>query len=183
MLHKAKATAWEHRSKTQHLAVPSTGAPAEAGVAPTQREWAAGSGIFGSEHSLIGTSFGTNWLLESGSKVLIPWSSHCWLHPHGHSVLCLDASLWCGNQALPRDVTPGGIQTTQCTPSWAQHRWHCGKQRKSISLLLCYLCIWEAPGNPGRHWRGSGTEDGQNPVAQEVTLIAPQRLCKINVLN
>jgi len=76
------------------------------------------------------------------------------MRPHDYSVCYLDSSLWWENKALMGKVTTSGRHTEQGIPSWAQHRWHC-RTRKSINMLH-YLRIWEAPGNPARHWRGSG---------------------------
>lgn len=119
----------QHCSKTQRLTAFSSRAPADAEVTYTQRKGAASCGFL-EQNSCIDSSLGTRQMLESGSKVLVSWRNHCWVHPHGDSARYLDSSLWCENKALPRKVTTGGRHAEQGIPSWAQHRWHCGTREK-----------------------------------------------------
>lgn len=119
----------QHRSQTQHLAAFSGRAPTDTEMACTQRKGAASCGVFLEQNCCIDSSLGTSWMLGSGSKVSVSWRGHCWVHRDNCRVH-LDSSPSCENKALSRKVTTGGRHAEEDTPSWAQHRWHCGTREK-----------------------------------------------------
>lgn len=162
----------KHCIKPQHLTALSSRAPADAEVACTQRKDAASCDLL-ELSNCIDSSLGTRWTLEFGSKILVSWGSHCWVHPCDYSAHYLDSSPWCENK-----LCSGKSQWWQTC--WTEYTFLSTTQmalwnkKESCINMLHYLRIWEAPSNPARHWRWSGAAGRRSAywsdqITQEVT--------------